>query len=265
MISLTQGKYLGLLEKSIEDDYVIAAITSYHESYLCSKIHYHENPHISFVLHGGCLEKRNHKEIERLAGKITFYHSGEYHQSTHIRDASRHINLELLPSFLNEYDIKEADLDDRAAKNLDIKFFLLGLYKELSARDNLSEISVHMLLLELIHHGTELKSKQNNYPWLRMVDELLQESWENPVSLDFLSATLNLHPVTISKQFHKYYHCTLGQYVRKIKIEKALTLIKSSDKSLTEIAYACGFADQSHFIRTFKKFTGLLPHVYRQL
>jgi AraC family transcriptional regulator len=52
--------------------------------------------------------------------------------------------------------------------------------------------------------------------------------------------------------------------MRKLKIDKALSLVKSGEESLTSVAYECGFADQSHFIRTFKQMTGFLPAMYQK-
>lgn len=57
----------------------------------------------------------------------------------------------------------------------------------------------------------------------------------------------------------------LGEYIRRIKTEQALTLIRANQHSLTEIAYLCGFTDQAHFTRTFRHITGLLPKEYRGL
>jgi AraC family transcriptional regulator len=53
--------------------------------------------------------------------------------------------------------------------------------------------------------------------------------------------------------------------MRKLRVEKAMALMVSSHQSLTEIAYVCGFADQSHFIRIFKQHTGFLPKQYQKL
>ncbi len=265
MLSLKRGTYLGSLDRSICDEHIIACTTSYHEAELHKTMHCHENPHISFVLHGGSLEKREKGEIERLPGKITFYHSGEYHQSATILNPSRHINLELQQQFLNEYNISEENLANAIAKNPDAKFLLLRVYKELAADDEMSAISIRMLLLELLSHSFYARDSQKDYSWIHKIDGILRINWEQHLSLNYLSALVNMHPVTVSKQFHKYHSCTLGEYVRKLKVEKALTLIKSSRYSLTEIAFECGFADQSHFIRTFKRFTGFLPHIYQKL
>lgn len=57
----------------------------------------------------------------------------------------------------------------------------------------------------------------------------------------------------------KYFGCTLVDYMRKIKVDKALYYLNHTSKTLTEVAYECGFADQSHFTRVFKTYTGCTP------
>jgi AraC-like DNA-binding protein len=56
----------------------------------------------------------------------------------------------------------------------------------------------------------------------------------------------------------------LGEYIRKLKIEKSLIFLHKND-SLSEIAFDCGFADQSHFIRCFKENIGITPLKYRKI
>jgi AraC family transcriptional regulator len=50
-----------------------------------------------------------------------------------------------------------------------------------------------------------------------------------------------------------------------MRIEKSLSLLPDKNLSLTEIAFDCGFADQSHFLRCFKQITGNTPSAYRKL
>ncbi|MGE8426035.1 MAG: helix-turn-helix transcriptional regulator, partial [Sphingobacterium siyangense] len=59
--------------------------------------------------------------------------------------------------------------------------------------------------------------------------------------------------------------CTIGEYLRRIKIEKALPMIRLKKLSLTEIAFNCGFADQAHFIKTYKRFMGITPSQYQRM
>ncbi len=100
--------------------------------------------------------------------------------------------------------------------------------------------------------------------WVIRLKELLHDNWNKEMSLAEISQIVQVHPVTVSKYFRKYFSNTLGEYRRKLKIEKSINLIKNSNKSLSEIAYNCNFSDQSHFIRNFKTHTGFLPKDFRR-
>src|SRR5205823_13962940 len=85
------------------------------------------------------------------------------------------------------------------------------------------------------------------------------------LSLKEVSETLNVHPAYLSREFSKYFDdFSFGDYIRKLRIEKAIQLLSSSKYSLTEIAYLTGFSDQSHFTRIFKKFIGKNPSAYKK-
>ena len=101
--------------------------------------------------------------------------------------------------------------------------------------------------------------------WVKSLNELLNDCWNENPNLQDLSQILNLNPITISKHFPKYFGCTLGEYMRRIKINRSLSLIQSKNTNLTEISFQCGFSDQSHFIRTFKNQTGFLPKQFQKL
>jgi AraC family transcriptional regulator len=53
------------------------------------------------------------------------------------------------------------------------------------------------------------------------------------------------------------------KYVLQQRVERAKLLLRKSDKPLTEIAFECGFAHQSHLNRHFRKLTGITPKMYR--
>jgi AraC family transcriptional regulator len=101
--------------------------------------------------------------------------------------------------------------------------------------------------------------------WVKSLKELLNDCWNENPNLQDLATVLQINPITISKHFPKYFGCTLGEYMRRIKINRSLPLIQSEKKTLTEIGLECGFADQSHFIRTFKNQTGFLPKQFQKL
>jgi len=116
----------------------------------------------------------------------------------------------------------------------------------------------------LIYRFEKINYKKEIPEWTKKVYELINDSWNEKLTLTDLAKAADVNPITVSKHFHKYFSCTLGEYMRKLKIEKSLAILKNST-SLTDVAYICDFADQSHFTRTFKQLTGFLPKQYKRL
>jgi len=75
---------------------------------------------------------------------------------------------------------------------------------------------------------------------------------------------VNIHPIHLSRDFPKYFHCTLGEYLRKLKVENSLKILNNFE-FLSEVALECGFSDQSHFIRCFKENMGITPLQYKSI
>jgi AraC-like DNA-binding protein len=101
--------------------------------------------------------------------------------------------------------------------------------------------------------------------WISLLDVLLHELPDEQISLENLSMHLGIHRVHLCRMFRKYYRCTLSDYLRKLKVDRSFTLMRDKQRTLTEIAFGSGFADQSHFIRCFKTLTGLTPNAYRKM
>ncbi len=76
-------------------------------------------------------------------------------------------------------------------------------------------------------------------------------------------ARLNLNERTFQRLFKKYVGITANQYRRICQFQVSFAQLRSKDfDKLTDVAYDSGFADQSHFIRSFKEFTQLTPNDY---
>jgi AraC family transcriptional regulator len=192
-----------------------------------------------------------------------FFHAGEPHQSLSKLFPAQNVNLEIESAFLRENRVTESAVNTSILKNPNAKLIMLKVYKELLAADDFSGSSIKMLLLDLICAARELEKEPPG--WVGIICELMNDKWNEPLTLKDLSRAAGVHPVTISRFFPKYFSCTFGEYMRRLKIEKSLRMIKNSSRSLTEIAYECGFYDQSHFTRTFKHLTGFLPNSYARL
>jgi hypothetical protein len=113
-----------------------------------------------------------------------------------------------------------------------------------------------------------LKQGSKKIPgWAKELKEIIQDQLDTNLSLSLkeISHSLNVHPAYLSREFSKYFDdLSFGDYIRKLRIEKAIQLLGNSKYPLAQIAYLTGFSDQSHFTRIFKKHTGKSPSTYRK-
>lgn len=265
MLALEKETYLGSVGSKLRAEGVIIGAQTFQKQTAAATMHYHENSHVNFVLRGGVLDKRKPWETERVAGELMFFHAGELHQTTIESFPTKSINLVIEQDFLLNNQATENAINSAVDKNPNAKFFMLKIYKELIANDVFSDCSIKMLLLNLIHTNPETSFKNTCPGWVKTVAELTQDKWNESLTLNDLSKAAGVHPITISKHFPKYFSCTFGEYMRRLKIAKSLYLLKVPSFSLSEIALECGFSDQSHFIRTFKQLTGFLPNNYKKI
>jgi AraC-like DNA-binding protein len=126
---------------------------------------------------------------------------------------------------------------------------------------------VEQMLLEVYHKYIKQSKSKKAPEWAKELKEMIQDQLDTnmALSLQQVSHELEINPAYLSREFSKYFdNLSFGDYIRKLRIEKAIQLMGNTDYSLTEIAYLTGFSDQSHFTRIFKKQTGENPSVYKR-
>ena len=84
------------------------------------------------------------------------------------------------------------------------------------------------------------------------------------LSLQDVARTVHLSPAAFSRFFRKMTGGTLVGHVNQLRIGRACRLLNESDKSVAEIAYACGFRNLANFNRRFRMIKGMTPSVYRE-
>jgi AraC-like DNA-binding protein len=83
------------------------------------------------------------------------------------------------------------------------------------------------------------------------------------IALDDLAATVALSRYHFARRFRESVGTAPHEFVVQQGIEQAKTLLRRTERSLTDIACGCGFADQSHMTREFKKRVGATLARYR--
>ena len=103
-------------------------------------------------------------------------------------------------------------------------------------------------------------------PWQeRRVKEIIEANLDGDISLTELARECGLSTSHFSRAFRRTMATTPHQWLLVCRIEMAKQLLRSGTSSLSEIALACGFADQSHFTRVFSRLSGISPGAWRRL
>ena len=93
--------------------------------------------------------------------------------------------------------------------------------------------------------------------------EIVESHYYSNVTLDDLAQLTNMSLSTFKREFKKIYKVAPATYLRKMKLEKSIELLSSTNLRATEIAYDCGFTNISHFSRSFKEAYGISPTDYK--
>jgi AraC family transcriptional regulator len=98
---------------------------------------------------------------------------------------------------------------------------------------------------------------------LQQTIDYIQANLDEKLSLESIAAELNLSVYYFCELFTQSTGTSPYKYVLQQRIERAKQLLCTTQKSLSEIALDCGFANQSHLNRHFTKLTGISPKKYR--
>lgn len=265
MNTLSNGEFFGQTNKTLNFDGLTITDTEYTHSYV--DWHYHENAYFTFLLQGNVIEANKKETYECTAGTLLYHHWEDPHYNIKPDGFTRGFHIEVSKNWFEQYQVSKDRIEGSFnLKNPALQLLVYQIFKETKMNEQTLEISAQQLLLDIFSRlSAQYTHKPEKKPvWVSRIDDLLHESFTERLNLTDLSQTLDIHPMHLSRDFQKYFHCNLGEYIRKLKINKSLTLLHKAE-SLSDIALECGFADQSHFIRCFKDNTGLTPLKYKKI
>jgi two-component system response regulator YesN len=132
--------------------------------------------------------------------------------------------------------------------------FQLEAYKERKKR----EIA---LFLKRIKRASDQKNTNVIYE----IEKYLQSNFDRDVKLQEISDHFYISREYISRKFKQEFNVNISDYVVKIRIDKAKSLLKNSQLKIYEIANMVGYQDDKYFRKVFKKVEGITPNEYRAL
>ncbi len=228
--------------------------------------HYHEHPYFTYLLAGKLYEAHRSAEYYLKPGGLLYHHWQDAHFNLKPSCYTRGFHIELPLDWLQQHGLSPLSFEgSHELQHPAIRQLLNEIYREFRVNDTDSTTSIEMLLSHVFSRMEQSSpEKINPQPqWLRQLTEWLREETDTKTSLKKLSEKFQVHPVHLSRAFHQHLGMTLGSYRRLQKVNRAVLLL-FSNCSLTEIAYRCGFYDQSHFIASFKRVYRQTPSQFRR-
>jgi AraC family transcriptional regulator len=101
--------------------------------------------------------------------------------------------------------------------------------------------------------------------WLNDAVSMIEQRAVEGISLSTLAGALGVHRATLAAAFRRFRRTSVGESIREVRVRRAMCALAGSKMPLCEIATACGFHDQAHMGRVFRKVVGFSPGGYRQL
>lgn len=144
----------------------------------------------------------------------------------------------------------------------------MALLKEFADPDDVSDLIIEGLMMEMMARASRrMRTRDHREPpeWLMRAKSLLDDEFSNRLSLAYIANIAGVHPAYLANTFRDFFHCSVGEYLRELRIDSACRQLSLSGAPLAEIALDLGFSNQSHFATTFRRSTGITPAKYRSI
>lgn len=236
-------------------------------------VHTHDRACFHYLLEGGYVEEHGGHARECGTHTLAFQPAGHEHSYRGLHVSSRSFTIELDEAWTARLREHGVALESPGKLRGGLVCWLQALlYREFCSMDAASPLAIEALALEMAvetaRHRKHLDDAtagagKKPPPWLLQATDLLHDRLAEPLSLGDIARTVGVHPVHLARVFRRHHRCTVGEYVRRLRVGLACSQLTHSSASLSEIALAAGFPDQSHFSRVFKRVTGLTPGTFR--
>ena len=197
-------------------------------------------------------------------------------------ESYRRININVSSNLLTE---TQKELLENLSKKIAVKIedkYLSVITTLLTEGDKLQTSGVknkNEYLISIMHTILFFISQQNNVaisaasiahqpnqvsPEVLKIISYVNANFNKEITLKTLCDKFFLSKVSLCKKFKTVMNCSIMEYVNQMRLSKAKSLLRDTNKSIEQIASECGFSSANYFGLIFKKEVGLSPLNYKK-
>lgn len=243
---------------------------TYHEPGASYPRHAHEDASVFVVLSGRVDDRSGSLGAECTPGFAGFLPRFGEHRSDFGTVPVRCLDFVISAEWLEKsFGATRVGCAPKYGVDARLSVWALGLLSECRLqRIDQQQLAIDELVLELvsvaINCGESASAPELRRPdWLRDVVEVLTLRNAPELGLSYVADAVGRHPAHVCRAFRARFGCSLHEYVRRRRVEEAVTMLRTTRHSLSQIALETGFSDQAHLTRTFRAFVGTTPGAYR--
>ena len=246
--------------------------------------HSHPFHELFYLAKGECTAFLSHNIYKFSKGDIVIVPAGTIHKTDYTgKGMHERIVISFKPTvteWLNNVvgtdivsDVMQAGVISIPEKRRDyIESLLEKLLFENEGQDPLSPGFVSVALAELMLFITRCKNYEENV--IKEIDvnnRIMQEvatyiynHYSERLILEDVAKKFNLSRSYLSKKFKSVTGFGFKEYIINVRIQHACELLLNTNKSITDIAFECGFNDSNYFGDAFRRTKGISPNKYRK-
>jgi AraC-like DNA-binding protein len=160
----------------------------------------------------------------------------------------------------------------RVNNDVALSAYFQSMLTYFSGLEKPSELLLRLKLKELI---VSILQSQNNLDLSRYllslangetasITDIMEANYCYNLSLQEFAELCHMSLSTFKRDFYKRYNESPGRWLLKKRLDYAAVLLRTSDMSISQILFECGFEDLSHFSKVFKDAFGTSPTVFRK-
>jgi AraC family transcriptional regulator len=229
--------------------------------------HRHREAIITLLLRGRYDERLDGRTVEPARASLLIKPPETPHANRIGCEGTDTILLQVLPNVIPD---EFRSVLSRSGIRLDARFFAIGreMLAELRYGAPTETLGLEALASELLSLAAEPHRRagagySKHQLWVTRVRERLHDTVDGP-SLSELATFADVDRAHLARTFRRVFGCTIGEYTRALRMERAARWLARNDVSIAHVAAELGFCDQAHFTRAFRATYGAAPGVWRR-